>query len=125
MQHTLDTNLVDPDLVLEQSGPPYELFAAWREADPVHWNPPPAPGAYVMQDPGASLQRGFWVLTRYRDVFEVSRNQELFSSHIGGPVIWDYNRERLAMQQAGLMGMPADRHAKVKRLVLPPFANQS
>jgi cytochrome P450 len=72
-----------------------------------------------------SLRKGFWVLTRYQDVHDVSRNQELFSSYPGGPTIWDLEPERLVLQQAGLMGMPPEKHAKVKRLIVPPFSNQA
>lgn len=115
-----DTNLADPDLLPTQNGPPHDLFHQWRASDPVHWNPPNE--AYQSTMPGASIEKGFWVLTRYQDVFDVSRNQELFSSHDGGPIIWDFEPERLAIQQMGLMGMPSDQHAAIKRLVMPPFS---
>ena len=36
----MDTNLVDPDLIPGLEGPPHALFDAWRQSDPVHWNPP-------------------------------------------------------------------------------------
>ena len=71
--------------------------------------------------PGASVNQGFWVLTRHADVFAVSRDQALYSSYAGGPIIWDFEPEQLAMQQANLMGMQPDRHAAVKRLVVPVF----
>ena len=113
-------NLIDPDLIPARGGPPHELFDTWRETDPVHWNPPVA--GYETPMPNASLSQGFWVLTRYRDVVEVSRNQQLFSSHEGSPVIWDFEPEQLALQRAGLMGMrPAD-HMAVRKMIMPPFA---
>ena len=115
-----DTNLIDPDLVPNEGGPPYALLADWRENDPVHWNPP-NPG-YGTNLTGASIKQGFWVLTHYKDVFDVSRDQSLFTSHDGGPVIWDFEPEQLFMQQSGMMGMKPEQHAQVKRLVLPPFA---
>ena len=115
-----DTNLADPELIPSQNGSPFALFAKWREEDPVHWNPPnPEYGTHL---PGASLSQGFWVLTRYEDVFEVSRGQTRFTSHDGSPVIWDFEPPQLAMQQAGFMGMKPEQHAQVKRLVMPPFA---
>lgn len=115
-----ETNLIDPDLIPNAGGPPYALFADWREHDPVHWNPPePSYGTNLV---GASIKQGFWVLTKHQDVFDVSRDQGTFSSHQGGPVIWDFEPEQLMMQQAGMMGMEPARHAQVKRLVLPPFA---
>ncbi len=111
-------NLLDPDLFRRSGGPPHELFKAWRENDPLHWNPPnpdyPPPGIAVPT-------RGFHVLTRYQDVADVSRNQRVFSSHPGGPIIWDWEGEALRRQQAGLMGMPLEQHRAVRRLVVPPF----
>ncbi len=116
---SLDTNLADPDLIPNMMGPPHDLFKRWREQDPVHWNP--APTDYSTPMVGASISKGFWVLTRYQDVYDVSRNQALFSSHDGSPVIWDFEPDQLALQQAGLMGMKPEDHMAVKRLVLPPF----
>ena len=114
------TNLVDPDLIPRCGGPPHELFDQWREKDPVHWNPPP--DDYESPMPGASMTRGFWVLTRYQDVVDVSRHQEVFSSHEGSPIIWDLEPQQLAMQRANIMGMAPANHRAVKKLVMPPFA---
>ncbi len=114
-----DTNLLNANLVPSLGGPPHELFDQWRGQDPVHWNPPS--DSYVSPMPGASVSQGFWVLTRHQDVYEVSRNQQVFSSHDGGPIIWDLEPQQLAMQQANIMGMQPQNHAAVKRLVLPAF----
>ena len=114
------TNLIDPTLIPAWGGPPHELFDEWRENDPVHWNPPAED--YESPMPGASMTRGFWVLTRYQDVVDVSRNQEMFSSHEGGPIIWDLEPPQLAMQRANIMGMEPANHIAVKKLVMPPFA---
>lgn len=123
MALALDTNLADPELIPNCKGPPHELFAAWRERDPVHWNPPSP--TYQPPQPTRSLTKGFWVLTRYKDVFEVSRDQELFSSYTGGPIIWDENEQGLAQQRAGMMGMEPEKHLQIKRLVMPPFSPQA
>ena len=113
-------NLIDADLIPVCGGPPHELFDSWRASDPVHWNPPSA--SYRTPMPQASLHKGFWVLTRYQDVVDVSRDQELFSSHEGTSVIWDFEPRRLEEMRGGLMDMkPAD-HLAVKKLVMPPFA---
>ena len=116
----IDTNLVDPDLIPGLEGPPHALFDAWRQSDPVHWNPPNE--SYRSPLPDGHLDQGFWVLTRYQDLYEVSRNQDLFSSHEGGPIIWDLKGESLKRQQANLMGMEKRQHLAMKRLLLPPFA---
>ena len=114
------TNLIDPTLIPANGGPPHALFDAWRETDPVHWNPPPE--GYESPMTGYSVAKGFWVLTRYRDVVEVSRDQALFSSHEGGPIIWDLEPPQLATQRANMMGMEPAKHMAVKKLVMPPFA---
>ena len=114
-----DTNLADPALIPGLKAPPYALLKAWREEDPVHWNPPNP--EYDPAPEGFSLEKGFWVLTRYADVDAVSRDQALFSSYEGGPTIWDHDEIRLEQNRAGLMGMPNDIHLKAKRLIQPPF----
>ena len=114
-----DTNLLDPDLIPGNSGPPHQLFDVWRESDPIHWNPPSA--SYESPMPGASVHKGFYVLTRHADVREASLDQHRFSSHDGGPVIWDLEPEQLGYQRANLMGMKPEDHMAMKTLVAPPF----
>lgn len=64
---TLDFS--NPDTFLD--GHPYAEFARLRDAAPVFWNPEPPPG------------RGFWGLTRYADILQVSSNPELFCNRYG------------------------------------------
>jgi cholest-4-en-3-one 26-monooxygenase len=64
--------------------------------------------------------KGFWVLTRYQDVFDVSMNQALFTSH-DGIVLWDLEGAELERQRANFMVMQPDAHAAVKKVILPPF----
>lgn len=120
MSYSIDHNILDPGLYVKHQGPPHGLFDLWREQDPVHWNPP-SPD-YESPMPDSSMSKGFYVLTRYQDVFDVSRNQELFTSHDEGFVIWDNHGPGLAQLQANFMGMkPAD-HAAVKQVITPPFS---
>lgn len=114
-----DINLADPDLLPRALGPPYAALAHWREHDPVHWNPPP-PG-YANPNPAFQMTRGFWVLTRYEDVFDASRQPLRFSSALGGATLWDLEGKALEQQRAGIMGMDPPLHPHVKRLVIPPF----
>jgi len=115
-----EANILDPDLFPASRGAPHAIFDAWRAVDPVHWNP--ANPSYAPNIPGSSMTQGFWVLTRYQDVFDVSRDQALFSSHEAGFVIWDLDPMELAMQRANFMGMmPAD-HQPVKQFLTPAFS---
>jgi cholest-4-en-3-one 26-monooxygenase len=112
-------NLLNPDIFPLEQGPPHRLFDKWRESDPVHWNP--ANPDYVTTTPGSSGVKSFWVLTRYKDVQDVSMDQELFSSHEGGIVVWRQEGEDLERQRANFMVMkPAD-HMAVKKVIMPPF----
>lgn len=114
-----EINLADPDHLLKNDGVPYDQLRHWRETDPVHWNPPPE--GYSNPNPQFQMKNGFWVLTRHADIFEASRKPNLFSSELGGPVIWDLEGPSLKAQQASIMGMDPPRHTRVKSLVVPPF----
>lgn len=113
-------NLLDADIFPAEKGPPHALFDAWRAETPVHWNPP-SPD-YVVTLPGSSMTKGFWVLTRYQDVVDVSKDQERFSSHEGGSVIWDLNDDMLMRQRASFMNFLPSPHAAIKRVIWPAFA---
>ena len=63
---TAEINLFDLDAFAE--GPPHEIFRRLRQEAPVCFLPEP-------NGPG------YWAVTRYADVFEVSRHPELFGSH--------------------------------------------
>ncbi len=86
-------NLLDAGLYPAEKGAPHALFDACRAETPGHWNPP-SPD-YEVTLPGSSMTKGFWVLTRYQDVVDASKDQERFSSHEGGSVIWDLNDDML------------------------------
>ncbi len=119
MTSLMDTNIIDPGLFPAEHGPPHALFDHWREHDPVHWNP--ANPAYTGSMPESSGVKSFWVLTRYKDVQDVSMNQELFSSHEGGHRGLE-SRRRGSRKTAGELHMmrPAE-HSAVKKVIMPPF----
>ena len=60
-----DINLLDPDTFIE--GVPYEWFAYLRQHAPVFRHP-------------MANGRGPWIITRYRDLVEVSRDAQNYSS---------------------------------------------
>jgi cytochrome P450 len=118
-----DVNLGDPDQLQQVGMPPYEYLAVLRREAPVHWNPAPSrPIGGNMP-----LNTGFWVLSKYEDVDMASRNTEVFSSWLGGPVIYDppENAEgtsySLEGQRAGLMGKDHPDHTAYRRLVSVGF----
>lgn len=119
MASAMETNILDPELFPSHLGPPHHLFDIWRESDPVHWNP--ANPDYLTRMPESSGVKSFWVLTRYQHVQDVSMDQERFSSHEAGIVVWALEGEALERQRANFMMMkPAD-HNAVKKVIMPPF----
>ena len=81
-------DLKDPGLY--EAGVPWNLFAALRRDDPVHWNP---------ETDGA----GFWSVMRHADIVEVSRQPLLFSSahENGGHRIFNENEVGLTGAGSG------------------------
>jgi cytochrome P450 len=77
-----EINLADPDRFTE--GVPHHWFRALRERAPVYWHPG-----------NATVGNGFWCVTRYEDVKEVSRNPQVYSSERGGTNIPDMPEEGL------------------------------
>lgn len=114
------TNLINPDLFVEHMGPPHELLDQWRQEAGLHWNP--INPDYVAKVPFSSMKKGFYVLTRYQDVYEVSRDQQRFSSYDEGFVIWDQEGPGLENMRANFMGMQPAKHSEVKRVITPPFS---
>ena len=116
-------NLLDPSIFVQYKGAPHHVFDVWRNEPGLHWNPPNPD--YHPQQPFAAETKGFYVLTRYSDVFEVSRDQTRFSSYDEGFLIWDQQPPGLENLRANFMGMRPENHASVKRVITPPFMPMS
>ena len=116
-------NLLDPSIYVQYKGAPHHVFDVWRKEPGLHWNPPNPD--YHPQQPFAAETKGFYVLTRYSDVFEVSRDQSRFSSYDEGFLIWDQQPPGLENLRANFMGMQPENHASVKRVITPPFMPKS
>jgi linalool 8-monooxygenase len=108
---TPDVDLKDPDLYLDRA--PHDVFARLRREAPVYWNP---------ESDGA----GFWALTRYADIVEVSRQPELFSSahDNGGHRIFNENEVGLTNAGESAIGIPfisrdPPSHGEYRKFVMP------
>ena len=64
-------DFTDPDIYAERL--PVEEFAQMRRVAPIWWNEQP-------EDVGGFGDGGYWVVTKHKDVKEVSRRSEVFSS---------------------------------------------
>ncbi|HVM96837.1 MAG TPA: hypothetical protein VMT89_10625, partial [Candidatus Acidoferrales bacterium] len=65
------------DLDEWERGVPHETFALLRREAPVYWHKEPKNGP------------GFWTITKYADLMQVSKNAQIFSSARGGTNIFD------------------------------------
>ena len=100
-----DADLSDPDSFV--GGVPHATFRRLRDESPIAWTPECDGG------------RGFWSVTRYSDVLDVSRQPELFSC-AQGIRIEDMDVEEHAARRT-LMETDSPEHTRYRRLVSKPF----
>lgn len=108
-------NLMDPDNFVDEM--PYDELMQYLKTEPIFWHEQP-------ERPDG----GFWVLTRYADVVEVSRHADLFSSSENGAVLtpspFQTEEERvqsLAMMRMMMLNMDPPDHTKVRSIVNKGF----
>ena len=99
-------DLIDPDVFVE--GVPYEQFAMLRREAPVFRHP----------EPGLP---GFWAITRYADVVDVSRDSATYSSERMSALFRDPDEEGLQTMRLMMLNMDAPRHTKLRGLVNKGF----
>ena len=88
-------------------GVPHEWFERLRREDPVYWQ----------DEPGG----GFWNVTKYSDLINVSRQPNLFSSWRGGTNVFELNEPELEGSRLLMLNMDPPQHAKYRRLVSKGF----
>lgn len=93
-------------------GQPHDLFRWLRRNDPVHRHAEPR-------------GRGFWAVTRYRDVEAVSRDPATYSSALGGVVISDAPPLELEGARNMMLMMDPPRHVRYRKLVRGAFTPAS
>ncbi len=99
-------DITNPDTYIE--GVPHATFKRLRDDEPVSW--------WKESDGG----RGYWAVTRYKDLLTVNLNPRIFSS-ASGIRCEDMSKEELVARQT-LMEMDPPQHAHYRRLVAPPFS---
>jgi len=75
-----DFDFLDPDVNL--AGLPVAELAELRTAEPIHWVDVPA-------GTGGFGDKGYWLVTKHKDVKEVSLRSDVFSSWQNGAIpVW-------------------------------------
>ncbi|MGQ4601264.1 cytochrome P450 [Nocardia sp. R6R-6] len=109
---TAGVDLGHPDTYAD--GVPYETFAQLRCEAPVAWVDEPA---YE----GFNGGPGFWAVTRHADIVEVSRNPEIYSSHVGATFLRDQRPRDLAALQQMMLNLDPPDHSKLRKIVSRVF----
>ncbi len=92
------------------TGVPHDQLTVLRHEAPVFWHKEPN-----------SARGGYWALTKYEDILDVSKNAKLFSSEVGGINIRDANEEYLSTSQLIMISMDPPQHTKYRKLVASGF----
>jgi cytochrome P450 len=108
-------SLFDPDTY--RAGPPHGYLRRLRHESPVCWHEKPGPEVKT----NSTMQSGYWVLAKYQDVIDVSRNPHVFSSYVGTSFLMDPPETELPGLQAMLINMDPPGHVKYRRLVQRGF----
>jgi len=103
-----DADITDPDAFVQ--GVPYATFDRLRRTDPVSW--------WDEHDGG----KGFWAITGYDDLLQVSRQVDLFSS-AQGITLEEMDPDDFKARRNMLEYDPPE-HTRYRRLVSKPFARR-
>jgi cholest-4-en-3-one 26-monooxygenase len=104
-------DFTDPDLIKE--GMPVAQFAQLRKTAPVWWNEQP-PGSTVFDD------GGYWVISKHRDIRDISRDGDLWSTNKQGVVMRfadDMTKDQVDITKALLINHDAPEHTRLRKLV--------
>ena len=102
---------------------PHEYFEWLRVHEPVHWQdarPISALGTEMLE----TEQRGYWAVSRYKDIVEISLDQARFSSERGTVLNNDLPEDRIAQLRLWMINQDAPRHTKLRKLVNKGFTKR-
>jgi cholest-4-en-3-one 26-monooxygenase len=108
-------DFTDPELYAQRV--PTAELAELRRAAPVWWNQQPHGSSGFPDD-------GYWVVTRHRDIMEISRSGELFGSWENGVLIRQRRQvtpESLALQRLILLNIDPPEHTQLRGVLSRGF----
>jgi len=115
--HEPGFDFTSPDLL--EKGMPAEEFAELRKTAPVWWNAQ-APGKG-----GGFADDGYWVVTKHEHIREISKNNELWSTHENGVIIRfddEMQPEQLDVTKDNLLiNQDPPTHTRLRKLISKGF----
>lgn len=97
-----------------KDGPPHDCFDRDRRESPVRW---------IEATPrrGMPIGEGFWSVTRYKTMREVTSDPTLFSSNAGGIRMETYGEEYLKAERVTMLLMDPPDHTVMRRTISKRF----
>jgi cytochrome P450 len=112
----IDIDLTDGEVF--ERAVPYAAFEQLRSHAPVAWHPEaPIGGDHTH----GAISQGFWAVTNYAGVAEVSRTPEVFSAWLGTTAITTPDRPNLGMLRQMMLNMDPPEHSRLRRILQPLF----
>jgi cholest-4-en-3-one 26-monooxygenase len=108
-------DFTDPDIYAQRL--PVQELAELRRAAPIWWNEQPI-------GRGGYNDGGFWVVSKHRDVKEVSRRSDIFSSWQNTALSRhrdDVAREIIELQRFVMLNMDAPHHTRLRKIISRGF----
>ena len=105
-RHFPDIDLANVDNF--NDGVPHEWFSRLRREEPLYWQ----------EEPDGP---GFWNVTKYADLIQVSKQPNLYSSWRGGTNVFELAQAELEGSRLLMLNMDPPQHAKYRRLVSKGF----
>jgi cytochrome P450 len=102
-----EIDLAEPDNYVEQI--PFEWFDHLRREHPVVWHPEPAPN------------KGFWAVTRYKDLTSIHMDWRTYSSELGAVALEELDPEQLEVRKSMLETDPP-RHTELRSICSKRFS---
>jgi cholest-4-en-3-one 26-monooxygenase len=112
-------DFTDPDIYAERL--PVEELAHMRKVAPIWWNEQP-------KGVGAFGDGGYWVVTKHKDVKEVSRRSDVFSSNAKTALPRyreDADPESLERGKVVLLNQDAPHHTHLRKIISRAFTPRS
>ena len=108
-------DFLDPDRNVKKL--PVDELAELRKLAPIWWCEQPI-------GKGGFNDGGYWVVTRHKDVKEVSRRNDIFSSWQNGAIPQfpdDMSRDDIDLQRFVMLNMDGEHHDRLRRIISKGF----
>ncbi|BBY39767.1 putative cytochrome P450 [Mycobacterium mantenii] len=108
-------DFTDPDIYAQRL--PVDELAVLRRTAPIWWNEQPV-------GKGGFNDGGFWVVTKHKDVREVSLRNDVFSTYENTALPRypdDVERENIDAARASILNMDAPHHTRLRKIISRAF----